>query len=194
MPERNSGGSSPDVEGLRARGGGGSRERPPVTVYPQNECVFGRRRGWWWINNGLSHCRGEISDWKTAYSTYWRPDDKNVSVLHHAGDQPAATFVPAMRSFLSVRSLAAFPFSSTLSSGSLAGNVPPDPVRGNVQVQAHGGGSSSCSPSDLGELHRVTLATPSAAGMAGLHQPCPASDPPAAPDGHWACGGEWRVL
>lgn len=57
-----------------------------------------------WINNGLSHCRGEISDWITAYSTSWRPYDKNVRALHHAGDQPAATFVPAMRSFLSVRS------------------------------------------------------------------------------------------
>lgn len=96
--------------------------------------LYSGGEGGGWINNALSHCRGEISDWNTAYSTYWRPYDKNVSALHHAGDQPAATFVPAMRSFECEVS-APFPFSSTLSSGSLAGNVPPDPVRGNVQVK-----------------------------------------------------------
>lgn len=36
---------------------------------------------------------------RSPFSTYCSRDGKNVSVLHHAGDQPAVTFVPATKSF-----------------------------------------------------------------------------------------------
>lgn len=32
-------------------------------------------------------------------TAYIRTDDKNVTVLHHAGGQPTFTFVPEMKSF-----------------------------------------------------------------------------------------------